>query len=127
MAGKIQFTLNGEAQEFAGEVTGKGSLKLEMDATSLCFAMDYKSADKVILTLSGTQGIILTLSGTQGINLSAGNKLKFSGSVSRDLVNRSWDGEYAVKLEISKTVAARLSQEFTKMGTKTRAEITIRF
>ncbi len=37
MAGKIQFTLNGEAQEFAGEVTGKGSLKLETDATSLCF------------------------------------------------------------------------------------------
>ena len=35
MAGKIQFTLNGEAQEFAGEVTGKGSLKLETDATSL--------------------------------------------------------------------------------------------
>ena len=117
MAGKIQFTLNGEAQEFAGEVTGKGSLKLEMDATSLCFAMDYKSADKIILTLSGTQGI----------NLSAGNKLKFSGSVSRDLVNRSWDGEYALKLEISKTVAAQLSQEFTKKGTKTRAEITIRF
>ena len=117
MAGKIQFTLNGEAQEFAGKVTGKGSLKFETDAASLCFALDYKSADKIILTLSGTQGI----------NLSAGNKLKFSGSVSRDMVNRSWDGEYAVKLEISKTVAARLSQEFTKMGTKTRAEITIKF
>jgi hypothetical protein len=108
MAGKIQFTLNGEAQEFAGAVTGKGSLKLEMDATSLCFAMDYKSADKIILTLSD-------------------NKLKFSGSVSRDIVNRSWEGEYALKLEISKTVAARLSQEFTKLGTKTRAEITIKF
>ncbi len=31
MAGKIQFTLNGEAQEFAREVMGKGSLKLETD------------------------------------------------------------------------------------------------
>ena len=117
MAGKIQFTLNGEAQEFAGAVTGKGSLKMEVDATSLCFAMDYKSKDKVILTLSGAQGI----------KLSAGNKLKFSGSVSRDLVNRSWEGEYAIKLEINKTIAAQLSQEFTKMGTKTRAEITIKF
>jgi hypothetical protein len=117
MAGKIQFTLNGEAQEFAGEVTGKGSLKLETDATSLSFALDYKSKDKIILTLSGAQGV----------KLSAGNKLKFSGSVSRDLVNRQWEGEYALKLEISKTVAARLSQEFTKLGTKTKAEITIRF
>lgn len=117
MAGKIQFTLNGEAQEFAGAVTGKGSLKLETDASSLCFAMDYKSKDKVILTLSGAQGI----------KLSAGNKLKFSGSVSRDLVNRSWDGEYAIKLEINKTIAAQLSQEFTKKGTKTSVEITIRF
>jgi hypothetical protein len=117
MAGKIQFTLNGEAQEFAGEVTGKGSLKLETDATSLCFALDYLSKDKIILTLAGDQGI----------KLSAGNQLKFSGSVSRDLVNRQWQGEYALKLEISQSVAARLSQEFTKKGTKTSAEITIRF
>lgn len=117
MAGKIQFTLNGEAQQFAGAITGKGSLKLETDATSLCFALDYKSKDKIILTLSGAQGV----------KLSAGNKLKFSGSVSRDLVNRQWEGEYALKLEISKTVAARLSQEFTKKGPKTSAEITIKF
>ena len=117
MAGKIQFTLNGEAQEFAGEVTGKGSLKLETDASSLCFALDYQSRDKIILTLSGSQGV----------KLSAGSKLKFSGSVSRDLVNRAWEGEYALRLEISKTVAARLSQEFSRQGTKTSAEITIKF
>ena len=117
MAGKIQFTLSGEAQEFAGAITGKGSLKLVTDATSLSFALNYKSADKVILTLSGAQGI----------KLSADDKLKFSGSVSRDLVNRSWEGEYAIKLEINKTIAAQLSQEFTTLGTKTRAEITIRF
>jgi hypothetical protein len=117
MAGKIQFTLNGEAQEFAGEVTGKGSLNLETDASTLCFALDYQSKDKIILTLSGSQGI----------KLSAGSKLKFLGSVSRDLVNRAWEGEYALRLEISKTVAARLSQEFTRQGTKTSAEITIRF
>jgi len=117
MAGKIQFTLNGEAQEFAGKVTGKGSLKLETDAASLCFALDYKSADKIILTLSGAQGI----------KLSATNKLKFSGSISREMVNQTWTGEYALKLEISKTVAAQLSQEFTRKGTKTKAEITIKF
>lgn len=117
MAGKIQFTLNGEAKEFAGEVTGKGSLKMATDATSLSFALDYQSRDKIILTLSGAQGI----------KLSAGSKLKFSGSVSRDLVNRSWEGDYALKLEISKTVAARLSQEFTRKGTRTSAEITIKF
>jgi hypothetical protein len=117
MADKIDFTLNGEAQEFAGKITGKGSLKMDVDATSLCFTLDYKSKDKIILTLSGSQGI----------KLSAGNKLKFSGSLSRDLVNRSWEGVYALKLEISQTVAARLSQEFTKTGTKTSAEITIKF
>lgn len=117
MAGKIQFTLNGEAQQFAGAVTGKGSLKMEADAATLSFALDYKSADKIILTLSGSQGI----------TLSAGSKLKFSGGVSRDLVNRSWEGEYALKLEISKTVAARLSQDFTRAGTKTKAEITLKF
>jgi predicted SpoU family rRNA methylase len=80
----------------------------------LCFALDYKSTDKVILTLSGAQGI----------KLSAGNKLKFSGSVSRDLVNRSWDGEYAIKLE---TIVAQISQEFIRKGAKTSAEITIKF
>jgi hypothetical protein len=52
MAGKIQFTLNGEAQQFAGAVTGKGSLKLEMDATSLCFAMDYKSLHNISVYFS---------------------------------------------------------------------------
>jgi hypothetical protein len=117
MAGKINFTLNGEAQEYAGKVTGKGSLKMTVDATSLCFALDYKSKDKIILTLSGSQGV----------KLSAGSKLKFSGNISRDLVNRSWEGDYALRLEISKTVAAQLSQEFTKLGTKTCAEITIKF
>jgi hypothetical protein len=117
MAGKIQFTLNGEAKEFSGEVTGKGSLTMATDATSLSFALDYQSKDKIILTLSGTQGI----------KLSASNRLKFSGSVSRDLVDRSWEGDYELKLEISKTVAARLSQEFTRKGTKTSAEITIKF
>ena len=117
MAGKIQFTLNGEAQQFDGKITGKGSLKLNMDASTLCFGLDYQSKDKIILTLSGEQGI----------KLSASNRLKFTGSVSRDLVNRYWEGEYSLKLEISKTVAARLSQEFSKKGTKTSAEITIKF
>jgi hypothetical protein len=117
MSENVQFTLSGKAQEFNGKITGKGSLKMETDATSLCFSLDYKSTNKIILTLSGTQGI----------TLSAGSKLKFSGSVSRDLVNRTWEGEYAVKLEISQSIAARLSQEFTQKGTKTSAEITIRF
>jgi hypothetical protein len=117
MAENVQFTISGKAQEFAGEITGKGSLKLETDATSLCFALDYKSRDKIILTLSGSQGI----------KLSATSKLKFSGSVSREMVNQTWTGEYAIKLEINKTIAAQLSQEFTKKGTKTSAEITIRF
>jgi len=117
MAKNIQFTLNGNAQTFNGSITGKGSLKLETDASSLSFALDYKSANKIILTLSGDQGV----------KLSAGNKLKFSGNVSRELVNRIWEGEYALKLEINKTVAARLSQEFTKKGTKTSAEISIKF
>jgi phage replication-related protein YjqB (UPF0714/DUF867 family) len=117
MAGKIQFTLSGNAQEYLGKVTGKGSLKMVADATTLAFALDYKSRDKIILTLSGTQGI----------TLSTKNKLKFSGSLSREVVNQTWTGEYALKLEISKTVAAQLSQQFTQKGTKTKAEITVKF
>lgn len=117
MAEKIKFTFNGDAQVFDGKITGKGSLKLNTDASTLCFGLDYKSEDKIILTLSGEQGI----------KLSASNKLTFTGCVSRDLVNRNWEGDYSLKLEISKSVAARLSQEFTRKGTKTSAEITIRF
>ena len=117
MSENVQFTLSGKAQEFNGMITGKGSLKMETDATSLNFSLDYKSKDKIILTLSGTQGI----------KLSAGSNLKFSGSVSRDLVNSTWEGEYALKFEISQSVAARLSQEFTQKGTRTSAEITIKF
>jgi hypothetical protein len=117
MAGKIQFTLKGEAEQYSGAVTGRGSLKLETDAASLSLALDYQSRDKVILTLSGSRGVVL----------SAGSKLKFSGSVSRDLVNRTWEGDYALKLEINQSVAASLSQQFTRVGTKTHAEITVRF
>ena len=117
MAGKIQFTLNGEVQNFEGRISGKGSLKLNMDASALCLDLDYKSENKIVLKLSGEQGI----------KLSSSNKLKFTGSVSHDLVNRFWEGEYSLRLEISKSVAARLRQEFTKKGSKTTAEITIRF
>ncbi len=117
MTDNVQFTLSGKAQEYEGAITGKGSLKMEVNASTLNFALDYKSKDKIILTLSGMQGI----------KFSAGNKLKFSGSISRNLVNRTWEGEYAIKFEISKSVAAQLSQEFTKKGPKTSAEITIKF
>lgn len=117
MAHKIDFTLNGAAQDFNGKITGKGSLKLNMDASTLCFALDYRSKDQIILTLSGEQGI----------KILASNKLKFNGSISRDLVNKYWEGEYALRLTISQSVAARLSQEFTRKGTKTSAEITIKF
>jgi hypothetical protein len=117
MPDNVQFSLSGKAQEVAGEITGNGSLKLETDAVSFSFAMDYKSKDKVILTLSGTQGI----------KLSASSKLKFSESISKDLVLGTWEGKFAVRLEISQAIAARLSQEFTANGPKTSAEITIKF
>lgn len=117
MAHKIDFTLNGVAQELNGKITGKGSLKLNMDASTLSFALDYRSKDQIILTLSGEQGI----------KISASNRLRFNGSISCDLVNKYWEGEYALRLTISKSVAARLIQEFSRKGTKTSAEITIRF
>jgi len=117
MPDSVQFSLSGKAQKYAGEITGNGSLKLETDAASFCFAMDYKSKDKVILTLSGTQGI----------KLSASNKLKFSESISKDLILGTLEGKFAIKLEINKSIAAQLSQEFAKNGPKTSAEITIRF
>jgi hypothetical protein len=117
MAENVRFTLSGNAMHFAGELNGKGSFTLETDASSLSFALDYKSRDRIVLMLSGTQGV----------KLSASDSLKFSGSVSREMVNRTWMGEYALKLEIDKTIAARLSQEFTRKGTKTSAEITIKF
>jgi hypothetical protein len=79
MPENVQFSLSGKAQEYAGEITGSGSLKLETDASTLCFQLDYKSKDKVILTLSGTQGI----------KLSHSTKLKFSESISKNLVNNA--------------------------------------
>jgi hypothetical protein len=117
MPDNVQLSLNGKAQECAGEITGSGNLKFETDAASLCFELDYKSKDKVILTLSGTQGI----------KLSASSRLKFSESISKNLVNSTWEGKYTIKLEINKTIAAQLSQEFSKIGPKISAEITIKF
>ncbi len=117
MANNVQFSLSGKAQKYQGEITGSGSLKLETDATSYCFQMDYKSRDKVILTLSGTQGI----------TLSAGSRLKFSESIAKNLINNTWEGKYTIKLEINKAIAAQLSQEFIKDGPRTSAEITIKF
>lgn len=117
MAGTIQFTLHGEAQHYAGRISGRGSLRLSADASTLSFALDYRSSDCIVLSLSGEQGI----------RLSASDRLLFSGSVSADVVNRSWSGQYQVRLEISRQAAARLSQEFTRQGTRTSAEFTIRF
>ncbi len=117
MADNVQFSLSGKAEKYQGEITGSGSLKLETDAASFCFKMDYKSKDKVILTLSGTQGI----------TLSASSKLKFSESIAKNLINNTWEGKYTIKLEINKTIAAQLNQEFLKAGPKTSAEIIIKF
>jgi hypothetical protein len=117
MAEKVQLTLSGETQRLDGRVSGKGSITLMADASTVCFALDYRSKDRIVLTLSGEQGI----------RLSASDTLTFSGSVSRDLADRHWQGEYALKLEISQSVAATLSQKFTRQGTKTYAEITIHF
>lgn len=117
MAENVQISLSGKAQQCSGEITGSGSLKFETPVASLCFEMDYKSRDKVILTLSGTQGI----------KLSASSRLKFSESISKDLFKKNWVGKYAIKLEISKTIAAQFCQEFSKVGQKTTAEISIRF
>lgn len=117
MANKIQLSLSSKAQKYAGEITGSGSLKLETDAIALCFQMDYKSKDKVILTLSGKQGI----------TLSASSKLKFSESISKNVINNKWEGKFIVRLEINKTIAAQLSQEFLKDGPRTSAEFTIKF
>ena len=117
MTEKVQFSLSGTARKFAGEISGSGSLKFETDASTYCFQLDYKSKDKVILTLSGTQGI----------KLSAGSRLKFSESISKNLVNSTWEGKYVIRLEINQGIAAQLSQEFLEDDTRTSAEITIRF
>lgn len=117
MPENVQFSLSGKAQKYAGEITGNGSLKLETDALAFCFQMDYKSKDKVILTLSGTQGV----------KLSHSTRLKFSESISKNLVNSIWEGKFIIRLEINKNIAAQLSQEFSKNGPKTSAEITIKF
>ena len=117
MAKNVQVSLSGKAQQCDGEITGSGSLKIETNVASLCFVMDYKSKDKVILTLSGTQGI----------KLSASSKLKFSESISRDIFDKDWKGKYEIRLEINKNIAAQFCQEFSKLGTTTTAEISIRF
>jgi hypothetical protein len=88
VAGGVQFTLSGSAERYRGKITGRGSLLLEVDATRLKFALDYRSRSQVVLTLSGTQGI----------KLSADDSLAFAGSLSRDLAGRTWQGEFAVEL-----------------------------
>ncbi len=116
MAGGVQFTLSGSAERYRGKISGRGSLVFEVDATRLQFALDYKSRNQVVLTLSGSQGI----------KLSADDSLAFTGSLSRDLMGRTWQGEFAVKLKINAAVAASLSQEFNEKGGKTQVAFTIK-
>jgi len=117
MAGDVQFTLSGAVERYQGKVSGTGSLKFEAAATTLQFALDYRSRDQVVLTLSGSQGLRLT----------ADDSLSFSGELSRDLVSRTWQGEFAVKLKINQAVAASLSQQFTRKGGRTSVAFTVTF
>ena len=117
MAEGVQFTLSGAAQRYRGQITGHGSLAMEVAATSLEFSLDYRSRDQVVLTLSGSQGI----------RLAAQDTLAFSGTLSRDLLARTWEGEFEVKLKIDQAVAASLKQEFTGKGSRTSVSFTVTF
>ena len=116
MAG-TKVTLSADAQAVEGRITGKGCLKLDFAATSFSLDMDYKSSDKIVLNLSGSQGV----------KLSADSTLKLSGGLTYDMVNRDWQGEVGMKLVISKAVAAQLEQELKGRGSKTRLSVTITF
>ena len=70
--------------------------------------------------------MVLSLTGAQGIKLSSSTKLNFSEKLTRDLLNKEWGGKFAIKIEISESVAAQLTQEFSRIGPKTTAELTLR-
>jgi len=117
MEKKVQFSLSGKAIKSNGEIFGKGVLKFETDPASMSLELDYKSKNKVVCTIAGTQGFKISRSST----------LKLSETISKELFKKGWEGAFVMKLEISQSIAAQLTQEITMKGPKTIAEIMFRF
>ncbi len=110
------FTLSLTAEETnKGSISGKGTIRLKIDLTDLQFKLDYRKEDRLILNLTASQGIKISTSGT----------LTFSGDLSRDLVNRNWDGSVKIQLDMKKSVSAALQHSFSPKKKSIRFDLKI--
>jgi len=111
-----ELTLSLTAQETnKGSISGKGTISFKIDLTDIRFNVDYRKEDRLIFNLAATQGLKISTKGT----------LTFSGDLSRDLINRSWDGSVKIQLDIQKTVSASLQHSFDPKKKSIRFDLKI--
>lgn len=101
----------------AGRFRGSGALTLFLsDATKAKIGLDYRSPDRILLTVESTGGI----------RLSADDTLTLSGGLTRDLVNREIAGEVKARLKLARDLQADIEQTFGGRGPTTSVTVKLR-
>jgi hypothetical protein len=113
---KAELELRG-ATTAKGQFKGKGTLTLFLsDAARAKIGLDYRSPDRILLSIESTGGI----------RLSADDSLVLSGGLTRDLVNGEIGGEVKARLKIARDLQAEIEQEFGASGPKTSVAVKLR-
>lgn len=115
MSEHIELEVKGST-DFSGRVAGQGRLTLQVsDAASASVGVDYRNADRLLLSLESTAGL----------RLSADDTLTLSGGLTHDLLNQELGGRVRARLKIDKRVSASLEQRFDRRGPATSVELRI--
>lgn len=99
-----------------GTIWGRGQLTIEAD----------DSADVTMSVAADTgDSVILRLESSKGFKLGADQSLNVSGGIRHDVLNDRLSGRATVELEVSKSVALHVQQQFNDAGGSTSAGLKI--
>ena len=116
MDSPVNVKLDGRFTE-RGTVWGRGELTIETDdATDVRMSVTADTGDSVVLRLESSRGF----------KLGADQSLNVSGGIRHDVLNDHLTGRAAVELEVSKSVAVSIQQQFDRAGGSTSAGMKIR-
>ncbi len=106
------------AVDAAGHLAGKGVVTFEFgDANKSSVGIDYKSEDKIVLTVESSTGF----------KISTENTLTVGGGLNFNLFNHEYGGKIFAEISINKQIAAQIEQEFAKSGNSTSLTLKLTF
>lgn len=112
----IELEIRGST-DFTGRLAGRGKLTLHVsDAAKASIGVDYRNADRLVLSLDSTAGL----------RLSADDSLTLSGGLTHDLLNREFGGKVSARIRLSDRLGATIEQEFGRKGAVTSLDVRLR-